>query len=73
MQKEFGGELPVDVDHSDATGTGPLAGFGADFDVSLTMRDVILVRRGTKVKPARRGRPLRDAIRAERGRDRDSG
>jgi endonuclease/exonuclease/phosphatase family metal-dependent hydrolase len=50
VQKEFGGELPVDVDHSDATGTGPLAGFGADFDVSLTMRDVILVRRGTKVK-----------------------
>jgi Endonuclease/Exonuclease/phosphatase family len=50
VQKEFGGELPVDADHSDATGTGPLAGFGADFDVSLTMRDVILVRRGTKVK-----------------------
>ena len=50
VQNEFGGELPVDADHSDATGTGPLAAFGADFDVSLTMRDVILVRRGTKVK-----------------------
>ena len=50
VQKEFGGELPVDVDHSDATGTGPLASLGADFDASLTMRDVILVRRGTKVK-----------------------
>jgi endonuclease/exonuclease/phosphatase family metal-dependent hydrolase len=50
VQNEFGGELPADVDHSDATGTGPLAGFGADFDASLTMRDVILVRRGSKVK-----------------------
>ena len=53
VQKEFGGELPVDADHSDATGTGPLAMFGADFDLSLTMRDVILVRRGTKVKLGR--------------------
>ena len=53
VQKEFGGELPVDADHSDATGTGPLATLGADFDVSLTMRDVILVRRGTKVKLGR--------------------
>jgi hypothetical protein len=50
VQTEFAGELPADVDHSDATGTGPLAVYGADFDASLTMRDVILVRRGTKVK-----------------------
>ena len=53
VQKEFAGELPADVDHNDATGTGPLAGFGADFDASLTMRDVILVRRGSKVKLGR--------------------
>jgi len=53
VQNEFAGELPADVDHNDATGTGPLAGFGADFDASLTMRDVILVRRGSKVKLGR--------------------
>jgi endonuclease/exonuclease/phosphatase family metal-dependent hydrolase len=50
VQNEFSGELPIDVDQSDATGTGPLAGFGADFDASLLIRDVILVRKGTKVK-----------------------
>jgi endonuclease/exonuclease/phosphatase family metal-dependent hydrolase len=50
VQQEFDAELPVDADGSDATGTGPLAGLGADFDARLTMRDVILVASNSKVK-----------------------
>jgi Endonuclease/Exonuclease/phosphatase family len=56
VQNEFDAELPVDVDANDATGAGPLAVFGADFDARLTMRDVILVRRGSKVKLGKTGR-----------------
>jgi endonuclease/exonuclease/phosphatase family protein len=47
VQREFDSELPVDQDGSDATGD-PL--FGSEFDARLTMRDVILVRRASKVK-----------------------
>jgi len=50
VQKEFDGELPADADGSDATGTGPLAALGADFDARLTMRDVILVRRDSRLR-----------------------
>ena len=65
VQHEFEAELPVDQDAND--GTGGL--FGAEFDASLTMRDVILVKRGSKVKlgKTRRG-PLHDPLRAQRRR-----
>ena len=51
-QAEFEGELPVDVDQNDSTGTGPLGAgvFGADFDARLVMHDVILARKGSGLK-----------------------
>ena len=56
VQKEFDSELPVDVDGSDTTGSGPLAAYGADFDARLTMRDVILVRRASRLKLGKKRR-----------------
>ena len=47
VQREFQAELPVDADGVDSPDDGIA---GADFDASLTMRDVILVRRASKLK-----------------------
>ena len=66
VQEEFDAELPVDADANNATGTGPLAAEGADFDARLTMRDVILVKRGSKVKRRQDPQgPLQHPLRAE--------
>jgi endonuclease/exonuclease/phosphatase family metal-dependent hydrolase len=47
VQDEFDAELPVDVDASDTTGSPP---FGAELDVRLTMRDVILRKKDSNVQ-----------------------
>ena len=51
VQNEFDAELPADIDGSDDTGIG----CGADLDARLTMRDVILKRKGVKTKKLRKG------------------
>jgi endonuclease/exonuclease/phosphatase family metal-dependent hydrolase len=47
VQEEFDQELPADLDGSNETG----GNFGAELDGRLTMRDVILAKKGSSVKP----------------------
>ena len=55
-QDEFDQELPADIDGKNNTGSGPFGTdpgplqCGADIDGRLTMRDVILVKKGSNVK-----------------------
>ena len=51
VQPEFDAELPADIDAADATGTA----CGADLDARLTMRDVILKRKGVQTGKVRKG------------------
>lgn len=53
VQEQFDQELPADRDRNDATQDLSLPLCGADEDGRLTMRDVILVRKKSKVKLAR--------------------
>jgi endonuclease/exonuclease/phosphatase family metal-dependent hydrolase len=50
VQQEFDAELPVDLDGNDDTGV-----FGGEIDARLTMRDVILKRKGVKATKVRGG------------------